>query len=141
MPSKPAGEKKDAIAFLLTDFNKSIDLIQHYDKVGIGILKFTFGMYAAIIGAVITLLKLDSNIGEPNVIGDLEKWTATLLFISVFIGWVLEAMFIRNRCYFVLSARYVNEIRKYFIGNNQAGFKNESKMCRAPLKIWTGIIV
>lgn len=101
---------QEVAKFLERDFNQCFQQMRHYDGQILDICKFAFTAYTAITGASLALYQYgrDKNINYSGP-------AASLFLIGLLIGICLFAMLVRNRVYFVIGARYVNEHRDYFL--------------------------
>jgi len=101
---------QEVAKFLERDFNQCFQQMRHYDGQILDICKFAFTAYTAITGASLALYQYgrDKNINY-------SRPAASLFLIGLLIGSCLFAMLVRNRVYFVIVARYVNEHRDYFL--------------------------
>lgn len=116
-------EQKEAAKFLDRDFNQCFQQMRHYDGQTLDIYKFSFTGYIAVIGSALALFKygVDKNI-------DYTIPSATILVVALLVGLLLLALVARNRVYFVLVTRYVNEHRRHFLMQKPGGFTNETRM-------------
>jgi hypothetical protein len=115
---------------LENDFNQCFEEARHYDKIAFEIIKFAFGGYTAVIAGSYALFRfgLENNI-------DFSFLLSAVLLLAFSIGLIFLWMIVRNRCYFVLARRYINEIRAFYIKKNEFEFKNKTKMytdCKNP---------
>lgn len=110
----------DTSDFLKQDFSESYNQIRHYDNIILDSFKFIFSIYIALIGGAISLLNIDLKI-------DLMFLIKTLIIISILFCVFILYYIIEQRQYFVKTARYINEIRHFYLNDNQLGFLNESK--------------
>ena len=110
-------------SYLIADFEQCFEQMRHYDRIELVIIKSTFTAYFAVVGGGYTLYQWGI---ERNL--DLRTLIGILLFIGFILGTIFLAILVRNRCYFVKVARYVNEQRNLFLKNNILGLENLSKM-------------
>lgn len=95
---------------------------RHYDSVNWDITKFTFGEIFIAIGACWTVFTLGKGV-------DIQaKWIAmtVICFASLLFGIMSLYTLIKNRTYFVLTSRHINELRHHAIKSNPMGFENVS---------------
>lgn len=118
---------KEGAKFLDSDFNQCFQQMRYYDGQIIDICKFAFTGYAAIVGAALTLYKYGADKGT-----DFRSPAVALLIIGLLLGLCLLALMTRNRVYFVVVTRYVNEHRKHFLAEKPLGFENASRMYTNP---------
>ena len=125
MPENPSltDEQKEAAKFLDRDFRECFQQMRHYDAQIVDICKFAFTGYIAVVGAALALYKY----GVDKSIDYMPVSVAVLALAGVF-GLMLLGLAVRNRVYFVLMARYVNEHRRFFLKATPLGFANESRM-------------
>ena len=128
-PSCTDQKKAAAAKFLDSDFTQCFQQLRYYDGQIVDICKFSFTGYLAVIGAVLALYKygLDS---KPPV--DFTLPATAVLFLAAVIGFIMLGLIVRNRVYFVLMARYVNEQRGLFLRGEPLGFRNTSRMWTDP---------
>lgn len=121
----PVNEEMEyATQFMISDYEQSMEMLRHYDHNNWEITKFAFGEILVIIGACWTIYSLDMEIlasGQKNII-IIFLLTAGLLFaiLSLFI-------ICKNRTYFALTSRHINEYRGHAYKNKPLGFENEVK--------------
>ncbi|HET8922147.1 MAG TPA: hypothetical protein VFN26_04030 [Candidatus Acidoferrum sp.] len=120
-------EQKEGANFLDRDFNQCFQQMQYYDGQIVDICKFAFTGYATIVGAALTLYKYGTDKGS-----DFRSPAVSLLVIGLLFGLCLLALMVRNRVYFVVVTRYVNEHRQHFLAQKPLGFENKSRMFTNP---------
>jgi hypothetical protein len=116
-------EQKEFAAYLKKDFEQCFQQMRHYDSQVIDVLKFAFTAYAALIGAALTLY----HYGIETKI-DYRSPVIAILLIGFLMGICLVAVFTRNRVYYVIVTRYVNEHRAFFLKSKPLSFENNSEM-------------
>lgn len=121
-PTKESAEK-----FLERDFNQCFTQMRHYDGQIVEIVKFTFTAYTALIGVAVGLYQFSK---KESV--DLIPVAQAILFIGFFFGLFMLLLATRNRVYFVVLARYINEHRRLFLKNQPLGFQNSAGMYVSP---------
>jgi len=123
-PKLPPGDiLKEAAKFLDRDFNQCFQQMRHYDSQGVDLCKFAFTAYSAVVGLAFALFRY----GVAEKI-DYTLPAAVTLCVGLAFGLCFFAMMVRNRVYFVVVARYVNEHRGFFLKSRPLGFENHSKM-------------
>jgi hypothetical protein len=105
--------------FLDRDFNQCFTQMRHYDGQILDIVKFTFTTYTAILGITIGLYQFSTK-EDVNLI---PVGTAITL-VGFLFGVVMTTLIVRNRVYFVVVARYINEHRRLFLQKKPFGFEN-----------------
>lgn len=125
--SDPATAQSEAVRFLDRDFNQCFSQMRHYDGQIWEICKFTFTAYTALLGVAIGLYQFSI---ERSL--DLVPAAIAALIVGLLIGIFDFALTIRNRVYFVLVTRYVNEHRGFFLSRKPLGFENSSRMYTSP---------
>jgi len=113
-----AGEK-----FLERDFNQCFTQMRHYDGQIMDIVKFTFTTYTAILGVAFAVYQFTK---KEHV--DLIPISTVITGVGFLFGVVMTTLIVRNRVYFVVVARYINEHRRHFLKNKPLGFENSSGM-------------
>lgn len=118
-PEKPAS----SAAFLQIDFTQCFEQMRYYDSQIIGIYKYLAAFYSAVAGAALGLysFSVEQNvaIGNALIVG---------LSVSLLVGLSMFLLVIRNRVYFVFCARYINELRDFFLSTKPLGFENKTAM-------------
>jgi len=117
----------EAARFLERDFNQCFAQMRHYDNQLWQICKFAFTGYTATIGTAVALyqLSLDEKL-------DLVPAALSILVVAVVLGVFLLALTVRNRVYYVVVTRYINEHRRHFLAEKPLGFQNETSMYTNP---------
>lgn len=127
------GYKKD---ILVTDFQQCMYMLRHYDSINWDLSKFCFGQIIVVVGACWTILNRErgneqtlwdvySNGTSNYIVGGILLLSACFVFLTLI-------AIARNRTYFVLMGRYLNEHRQNVAKNNSFGFENKSKMWDNP---------
>jgi len=115
--------EKEGVKFLDRDFAQCFQQMRHYDGQIVDICKFSFTGYIAVVGTGLALYKHGN---ERNI--DYTLPSVAILCLAAIFGFILLGLVVRNRVYFVIVARYVNEHRGFFLKDKPLGFANESKM-------------
>lgn len=109
---------EEAVKFLFEEFNQCLSHMRHYDNLKLSLAKFAFSFYSAVAAVSFSLeryfyyeLKTES----------VHLFLSLLLFLTFLLGLVILVMQARYRKYFVLVARQVNSIRRYFLQTVKAG--------------------
>ncbi len=131
MNSKNQNDVEKHSPFLHIDFAQCFEQLRHYDRLQISLLKFAFSGYAAIVTGSYILLK----IGAAKQIS-FTPVVVLLLTVSFLIGLIVAAMFVRNRYYFVIIARYVNELRGKLSGDATVVFKFKAGIQKVSPLYW-----
>lgn len=126
-PAPLSDQQKEAAKFLDRDFNQCFQQMRYYDGQIIDICKFAFTGYTAIVGAALSLYKYGSDKGS-----DFRPPAVAMLAIGLLLGLCLLALMARNRVYFVVVTRYVNEHRQHFLAQKPLEFENKSRMYTNP---------
>ncbi len=124
MPSNNFSDsEKEFAKFLERDFTQCFEQMRHYDGQIMDICKFAFTAYATVFGAALALYRYgldhNSNFRAPAL---------AILIVGLLLGICLVALTVRNRVYFVVVTRYVNEHRSFFLEHKPLGFQNRSRM-------------
>ena len=120
-------EQKEGAKFLDRDFSQCFQQMRHYDAQIVDICKFAFTGYIAVAGAALALYKYGVDKGI-----DYTAASVSVLTVAGIFGLMLLGLAVRNRVYFVLVTRYVNEHRRFFLREKPLGFANESRMYPNP---------
>ena len=117
--TKPANQPEDACAsFLEQDFAQCFAQMRHHDAQILDICKFMFIAYTALVGAAVALFELAV---EKHL--NMRPAAGMAVGVGLLIGVLLFCLTIRNRVYFVIVARYVNETRRAFLSKHPLGFQ------------------
>jgi len=123
-------QEKEALRFLVHDFNQCFEQMRHYDTLTFNILKFMFTAYSALIGVSIGFYQFGLQQSK-----DLSSPAIAVLIIGLILGLLMFAIIVHNRVYYIQVARYINEQRGFFIKVKPMGFENKSRMyvdCELP---------
>jgi len=101
--------------------------MRHYDSTIWDICKFTFAAYTTLIAVAIGLYEYSID-QQVNLI----PASIATLSVGVLVGIFMFCLTVRNRVYFVVVARYINEQRQLFFSRKPLGFKNASRMYTNP---------
>lgn len=113
--------------FLDRDFEQSFMQMRHYDGQIIEIVKFALAAFAPIAGGSLAIYQYGI---EHHV--DYRSVSISVVATGLLVGLTLLALAARNRVYFVRSARYINEQRRFFMQTQPLGFRNEAGMYTSP---------
>ncbi len=116
-------EQKETAKFLDRDFNQCFQQMRHYDGQIVDIVKFALTAYATISGAALAFYKYGLDKAT-----DYRAPALAVLIVGLLLGITLLALVTRNRAYFVLVTRYVNEHREFFLRDKPLGFENLTRM-------------
>lgn len=116
--------------FMIEDFSQSMEAHRHYDSMNWQITRFAFGEILVAIGACWTVFNLDM---VTNVNSNL-KWIIMLIICVVSLIFGIMAIFtiVKNRVYFVRTARHINELRHHVLSRKPYGFNNDTKFWDNP---------
>ncbi len=104
---------QNGVDFLLIEYGKSVDLIQHYDNFRASLMRFAFS-YHSVVGTVAFAVYryLSPNNSQSN---DVEVavpiFLASFLVVAFLVGVASVIMLAQNRRYFVIAARQANMLR------------------------------
>jgi hypothetical protein len=105
---------------LLEDFRQCFEQMRHYDEVFRKVLEWGYGGTVAVVAASAALIE---HYGLASVV----VTATTLLFLASGLGgFLLVISLARNRVYFAVVSRYVNELRSTYLSHfaeigNRAG--------------------
>lgn len=115
---------------LKEDFTQCMYMLRHYDSVNWDITKFTFTEMIIAIGAcwsIYTMCLPSSRTTLQLNESEARLFIITILAASIAFGiWALLTI-AKNRGYFALTSRHINEYRNLAIQNNDIGFSNKAK--------------
>ena len=106
-------EEQEGIDFLLVEYGKTLDLIQHYDNIRVSLLRFA-ASYHSVVGTVafaIYRYLYHNDRQSNNMESAVPIFLGCLLIVAFLIGIASVAMLAQNRRYFVITARQANTIR------------------------------
>lgn len=115
---------------LVNDFTQSMYTHRHYDSMNWQITKFAFGEILVAIGACWSVFNWDlTKETSPNL-----KWIVMFIICLASLVFGLMSIFtiVKNRVYFVRTARHINELRHHVLSRQPYGFKNEAKFWEDP---------
>jgi hypothetical protein len=107
---------------LVADFNQCFEQMRHYDESFRRSLEFSGAGIASVITASGALF------GQYGVTPLTTKLVAALLLFSSFVSLMLVVLMARNRVYFAVVARFVNEVRGLYASRSPGGFSNAAGM-------------
>src|SRR5713226_7978150 len=119
--------EKETAKFLDRDFQQCFTQMRHYDDQIINVCKFTFTASASVLGASLALYKY----GIENGL-DYRGAASAILLVGLLIGVFLFSLSIRNRVYYVVVTRYINEHRAFFLAKRPLGFEDKTRMYANP---------
>jgi hypothetical protein len=114
---------KENAKFLDRDFIQCFTQMRHYDSQMVDVCKFAFGAYTTAVGASLALFKYGL---EAKV--DYAPAAQAILMVALLLGIAMVSLIVRNRVYFVIVTRYVNEHRGFFLSSAPLGFQNHTRM-------------
>lgn len=117
---------------LKSDFEKSYEQMRHYDSSFQNLTTIILGAYLGVIGSIATLFGLKIEF-QQVIIG-----IGIILIFMASSSTIFILILARNRVYFTIVARYVNEVRDHYVRKQPFGFRNKSKFytdCHFP-KAW-----
>ena len=99
---------EDGVDFLLVEYGKSVDLIQHYDNLRVSLMKFAFSYHSVVAAATLAVYRYQILEENSRIT---QLFPVFFLFLIFLIGIAIVLMLAQNRKYFVLAARQANTIR------------------------------
>ncbi len=117
----------EAEKFLARDFTECFAQMRHYDTQIWNICKFAVTAYTALIGIAIGFYQYTLEKGT-----NLIPMAVAALAVALAFGLFMFFLVIRNRVYFVLVTRYINEHRGFFLARRPFGFPNVARMYTNP---------
>ena len=112
-----------SVSFLENDFNQCFQQVRHYDSQIFNIFKYLATFYTTVAGVAVGLYQFSI---EKNV--DIRTALLIGLSIALMFGIFMFPLIIRNRVYFVICMRYINEHRGFFLSTKPLGFENKCGM-------------
>lgn len=109
--------------FLARDFNQCFIQLRHYDSQMWAVCRFALTAYVAIVGAAVGIYQYSLDRGI-----DLSPLVISVLTVGIVLGIMMYSLIIRNRVYFVVICRYINEHRALFLDAEPLGFANSTGM-------------
>jgi len=119
--------EKEFAKFFERDFTQCFEQMRHYDAQIFGICKFALTAYSAVLGASLALYQY----GVKKHI-NYQLASVAIIIAGLLLGVCFIAFVTRNRAYFVVVSRYINEHRAFFLARRPLGFKNETRMYANP---------
>ena len=120
---KSAIPVEEGANFLARDFNQCFIQLRHYDSQMWAVCRFALTAYVAIVGAAVGVYQYSLDRGI-----DLSPLVISVLTVGIVLGIMMYSLIIRNRVYFVVICRYINEHRALFLDAEPLGFANSSGM-------------
>jgi len=117
-------KEDEAIKFLQRDFDQCFEQMRHYDSQINSICKFIWTAYTALFAFVIGCYKY--ALDNQQYASETRLASIAALIVALALGLCLYGIIVRNRVYFVLMARYINEHRGFFLKVQPLGFPNDS---------------
>jgi len=125
--------RKESIAFLGRDFEEAFKQLREYDKQIWEITKFSFLQLLGSIGAVWTIFTLANGNDAPKIPDNAWQPVGAAILVISFLFSLLGVQFLlRSRVYFAVTARYINDQRKFFLSSKPIGFGNQSRYYTDP---------
>ena len=126
-PNQSEEYKKEAINFIGRDYAEVFQQMRKYDDEIWDITKFSFLQLVGSIGATWAIFSLAYSKDADPLLGTLwEVVGAMILLISFLFGLLAVQFILRIRVYFVVTARYINEQRGFFLSSRPVGLSNRS---------------
>ena len=118
---------QEAIRFLDRDFVQSFNEKRRHEDAAWDICKFAFTVHSSIVALSIAAYQftMDKKI-------NLLPAARSLLGMGLTIGLFFVFLLVRNRVYFVIVTRYINEHRQFFLAAQPLGFPNASRFFANP---------
>ena len=117
----------EKVKFLERDFNQCFIQLRHHDSQIWNVCRFAFTAYIAILGTVIAIYQYSTEKGL-----DLIPAAIVVSATGFVLGLQIYTLALRNRVYYVIVCRYINEHRQLFLSSNPLGFKNSTRMYTNP---------
>lgn len=115
---------------LIEDFSQSMEMHRHYDSMNWQITKFAFGEILVAIGACWTLFSLEK---APESLPNLNWIAMCIICLASWLFGILSLYtIVKNRRYFVRTARHINELRHHVLLRKPYGFTNEAHFWEDP---------
>ena len=113
--------------FMSDDFTQCMYMLRHYDSMNWEITKYAVTEMLVAVGACWSIYNWQPNIDATNTTS-LPLLIISVICIASFLFGLLSLFLIgKNRCYFALTSRHINEYRKLVMDNEPLGFENKSK--------------
>ena len=114
--------------FLHHDFEQSFQQMRHYDSQSWDIIKFCFGEVLIAVTAIWALYCFSEDPDNALSLASIHSvWLILIiLFVSYLFVFISSYLVARNRVYYVKTARYINELRKWALDVKPYGFRNLS---------------
>ena len=105
---------------LKADFKQCFKQMRHYDSIFTTLVIFAFVFFTAVVTATIVF---SYQAHPPN---SAYLGLSILYGLVATIGVLILAILLRNRVSFAFSARFVNEVRGYYLSQIDSNFKNKT---------------
>jgi hypothetical protein len=107
---------------LNTDFQECFEQMRHYDDAFQSGLQFTYGGVIGLSGLLGTLLQIKG--------ADTLRTVTPVLVLSWLAGFLMVMFLAKNRVYFAKVARYVNQIRDFYLRESHGKFEDHTNFYR-----------
>ena len=107
---------------LNADFQECFEQMRHYDDAFQNGLQFTYGGVIALSGLLGTLLQIKG--------ADTLRTVTPVLVLSWLAGFLMVMFLAKNRVYFARVARYVNQIRDFYLRESPGKFEDHTNFYR-----------
>jgi len=98
-----------SVEFLLKEYEESYNHMRHYDNSVVALIKFIFSFNLGLLSACLAIYNYFRD--QPLMV---IKPLGYILVMGFAIGIIFLCLCTRNRVYFVIVARHLNRLRKYF---------------------------
>lgn len=109
--------------FLYKEYEECFKQLRYYDDRQFSLLRFAITISSSVAMGVFAIYKLFGNA--------VPKFWLAFVFISFVVCWSIFLIFwmmVRNRLYYIFSARQVNSIRKHLIKKEAQDFFEKNQM-------------
>lgn len=107
---------------LVADFNQCFEQMRHYDESFRRTTEFCFGGIVSVVAASGAFLT------QYGTTTSTTRLVALVLILSSLAGFLLVVLLARNRVYFAIVARFINEVRGLYLKQSPGEFENCSRM-------------
>ncbi len=114
-----ARKEEMVMKFLLEEYSQCFSQMRHYDNIRISLMAFVFSFYASIGTVAFAVYQFFSE----KKLSAAHGFLGLLSLFAFSMGLIIVLMLTKNRKYFVLVARQINEIRNVFFPRETSDLK------------------
>lgn len=119
--------------FMSDDFTQCMYMLRHYDSINWEITKYTVTEMLVAVGACWSIYNWSQPTETKSDTLDIGMPIIAIICFASFLFGILALLLIgKNRSYFALTSRHINEYRKHALSSKPLGFENTAKYWNDP---------